>query len=78
MRARFLIATLLLIIIGCNKELPEGWIDEERIMIEAAEYWVSLGGNYRFVLMQKMAVCYGVLILLLTVQFLTALPAQPK
>ena len=47
MRARFLIATLLLIIIGCNKELPEGWIDEERIMIEAAENWVSLGGNYK-------------------------------
>jgi len=47
MRARFLIATLFLIINGCNKELPEGWIDEERIMIEAAENWVSLGGNYK-------------------------------
>lgn len=47
MRATFLIATLFLIINGCNKELPEGWIDEERIVIEAGENWVSLGGNYK-------------------------------
>ena len=33
--------------IGCKKELPEGWIDEDRLMMEAAENWVSLGGNYK-------------------------------
>ena len=47
MRTTFVQACLILTIIGCNKQLPAGWIDEERIKMKAAENWLSLGGNYK-------------------------------
>ncbi|MEP0132857.1 MAG: PQQ-dependent dehydrogenase, methanol/ethanol family [Eudoraea sp.] len=47
MRIKILTAALFVSIIGCKNESQEGWIDEDRLMIEAAENWVSLGGNYK-------------------------------
>lgn len=47
MMKSILIVALFSAIIGCKNEIPEGWIDAERLMMEAAENWVSLGGNYK-------------------------------
>lgn len=46
MRKSVIVLALFAIILGCKKENPEGWIDEERILKETARDWVSLGGNY--------------------------------
>lgn len=46
MRNLILITVLLAAIMGCTKESSEGWIDEEKLMLETTKDWVSLGGNY--------------------------------
>jgi len=38
---------LALLIIGCKMEMPNGWIDEDRLMNREAKDWLSLGGNYK-------------------------------
>jgi len=44
----YILTTLLtLIIFGCQKEIPAGWIDEERLMQGEVNNWLSLGGNYK-------------------------------
>jgi quinohemoprotein ethanol dehydrogenase len=47
MKKLILIVSLCLAVLGCKKEIPDGWIDEERIMQPTTENWVSLGGNYK-------------------------------
>lgn len=47
MRKLTLIVAVLANLIGCKGENPAGWIDKERVMMQTAENWVSLGGNYK-------------------------------
>ena len=41
-----IIITLIISLLGCDKENPNGWIDHERLMNREAKDWLSLGGNY--------------------------------